>query len=144
MAEPKTKPTTASVTAFISSITDDGRREDCKALVQMMTRATNAKPKMWGSAIIGFGDRDYFGASGKPTRWFETGFSPRKQALSLYLMGPRDQDLLVKLGMAGQSAGCLYIKRLSDVDRSTLQKLITQTVKNLRKDAPRARPARAK
>ena len=107
---------------FIDAIEDDQRRADCKALLAMMTKATDAKPVMWGPAIVGFGDRDYFGASGKATKWFEVGFSPRKAALSLYLMGGKDQTLLAKLGPSSTSgttmgAGCLYIKRLDDVDR---------------------------
>jgi len=136
MAEPKTQATTASVTAFINSIEDDSRRRDCKTLVAMMRKATNAKPVMWGTAIIGFGDHEYTGASGKPTKWFKAGFSPRKAALSLYLMGGKDQKLLAKLGPTSTSgttmaAGCLYLKKLDDVDRGTLQKLIDKSVKSL-------------
>ena len=138
MAEPKTRATNASVSAFINAITDESRRKDCKTLVAMMTKATKAKPKMWGPAIIGFGDREYTGASGKPTQWFEAGFSPRKAALSLYLMGGKDETLLARLGPASSSgttmtAGCLYIKRLDDVHKPTLQKLIDSSVKNLRR-----------
>jgi hypothetical protein len=136
MAENKTQATKASVTEFINSIEDDSRRRDCKALVAMMRKATNAKPVMWGTAIIGFGDHEYTGASGKPTKWFKAGFSPRKAALSLYLMGGKDQKLLAKLGPTSTSgttmaAGCLYIKKLDDVDRATLQKLIDKSVKSL-------------
>lgn len=137
MAELKTKATKSSVSQFINAIEDDARRKDCKALVSMMTKATKAKPKMWGSAIIGFGDHEYFGASGKPTPWFKAGFSPRKQALSLYLMGGKDPKLLAKLGSHSMStnmtAGCLYIKRLDDVHRPTLQKLIDDSMKRLAK-----------
>ena len=138
MAELKTQATKASVTKFIAAMTDDDRRRDCKTLVAMMTKATKAQPVMWGSAIIGFGDHEYTGASGKPTKWFKVGFSPRKAALSLYLMGGKDKTLLASLGrfsMSGTSmaAGCLYIKRLSDVDQRTLQKLIDTSVKNVPK-----------
>jgi hypothetical protein len=91
---------------------------------------------MWGSAIIGFGDHEYFGASGKPTKWFKAGVSPRKQALSLYLMGGKDKALLAKLGPSTMAttmaAGCLYIKKLDDVHRPTLQKLIVDSVKRLK------------
>src|ERR1043165_2012744 len=114
MAEPKTQATNASVSQFINAIADDARRKDCKTLVAMMTKATKSKPKMWGTAIVGFGDHEYFGASGKPTKWFKAGFSPRKQALSLYLMGGKDAKLLAKLGShssaTDMTAGCLYIK----------------------------------
>ena len=122
---------------FIEAIGDEQRRADCKTLLSMMTKATKAKPAMWGPAIIGFGDRDYYGASGKATKWFEVGFSPRKAALSLYLMGGKDVKLLAKLtaaskGKTSMGAGCLYIKRLEDVHQPTLQKLIETSVKRLR------------
>jgi uncharacterized protein DUF1801 len=145
MAEPKTRATTASVTKFLNQIEDPSRRRDCKTLVEMMQTATKAKPVMWGPAIIGFGDRDYFGASGKPTKWFEVGFSPRKAALSLYLMGGKDKALIAKLGKSStsgtsMSAGCLYIKSLRDVDETVLRKLITTSVKGLRK-SPKGKQA---
>jgi hypothetical protein len=103
----------------------------------MMTKATKGKPVMWGPAIIGFGDHEYTGASGKPTKWFEIGFSPRKAALSLYLMGGKDAKLLAKLdkakaGGTKMAAGCLYIKRLDDVHEPTLQKLIETSVTRVR------------
>jgi hypothetical protein len=138
MAELKTQATKASVTKFIDGIPDDERRKDCKALVAMMKKSTKASPVMWGPAIIGFGDHEYTGASGKPTKWFKVGFSPRKAALSLYLMGGKDKELLGRLGKVTVSgtnmdAGCLYIKRMSDVDQRVLQKLIDTSVKNIPK-----------
>ena len=138
MAELKTKATKDSVSKFINGIADDERRNDCKALVSMMTKATKAKPVMWGTAIIGFGDHEYYGASGKATKWFKVGFSPRKAALSLYLMGGKDKTLLGKLGPSSTSgtnmdAGCLYIKRLDDVNAAVLQKLIDTSVRNIPK-----------
>jgi hypothetical protein len=137
VAELKTKATKASVPQFIDAIEDERKRADCKTLLSMMTKATKAKPVMWGPAIVGFGDHDYFGASGKATKWFEVGFSPRKAALSLYLMGGKDEELLAKLGPNSTSgttmeAGCLYIKRLDDVHKPTLQKLIDLSVKRIR------------
>ncbi|HYE86577.1 MAG TPA: DUF1801 domain-containing protein [Vicinamibacterales bacterium] len=132
MAELKTKATKASVTQFINGIKDEGRRQDCKALVAMMTKATNAQPVMWGNAIVGFGDHEYTGANGKAVKWFKVGFSPRKAALSLYLLGGKNEKLLAKLGPSAMGAGCLYIKRLEDVDAPTLQKLIGDSVKRLR------------
>jgi hypothetical protein len=137
MAENKTQKTAASVAAFLESV-DESRRKDCRTLAAMMKKATGAKPAMWGPAIIGFGDHEYVGASGKPTKWFKVGFSPRKAALSLYLMGGKDAKLLAKLGSASgggtkMAAGCLYIKRLEDVDQRALQKLIDGSVKNLAK-----------
>jgi hypothetical protein len=132
MPELKTQATRASVSQFINAIADDRRRRDCKTLAAMMEKATKKKPVMWGPAIVGFGDHDYVGASGKPTRWFEVGFSPRKAALSLYLMGGKDEKLLAKLGPNSMGVGCLYIKRLDDVHPPTLQKLIDTSVKRLR------------
>ena len=142
MGELKTKATNSSVRQFLDGIEEDERRKDCEAIVAMMTKATKAKPVMWGSAIIGFGDHEYTGASGKPTKWFKVGFSPRKQALSLYLMGGKDAKLLAKLGSASgggtkMAAGCLYIKRLEDVDQPTLQKLIDTSVKQIGKNKKR-------
>ncbi len=138
MAENKTQATKASVTQFINAIPEDDRRQDCKTLVAMMTKATKSKPVMWGTAIIGFGDHEYTGASGKATKWFKVGFSPRKAALYLYLMGGKDAALLAKLdkartGGTKMAAGCLYIKRLDDVHEPTLQKLINNTVSALKK-----------
>lgn len=132
MAELKTKATRSSVTQFINAIDDDERRKDCKTLVEMMTKATKSKPVMWGPAIVGFGDHEYTGANGKSTKWFQAGFSPRKQALTLYLMGGKDQQLLAKLGHQTSGVGCLYIKRLEDVHRPTLQKLIADSVRRLK------------
>jgi hypothetical protein len=135
MAELKTKASKASVSQFINAIEDVDRRKDCKELVAMMEQATKSKPIMWGPAFIGFGDHEYQGSNGKSQKWFKAGFSPRKSALSLYLMGGKDEKLLAKLGPSSMGASCLYIKRLDDVDRATLQKLITGSVKNLRNAA---------
>lgn len=144
MAENKTQKTKASVSQFINAIDDDARRKDCKTLVAMMTKATKSKPAMWGSAIIGFGDHEYVGARGRSVPWFKVGFSPRKAALSLYLMGGKDATLLSKLGKSSTSgtkmaAGCLYIKRLDDVNESVLQKLIETSVKNVPKPVQKKR-----
>ena len=134
MAELKTRATKASVPQFINAIEDESRRKDCKTLVSMMSKATGSKAKMWGSAIVGFGDYHYKYSTGREADWIEAGFSPRKAALTLYLMGGRKKDLLEKLGLHSTSgAGCLYIKRLNDIHKPTLQKLIDFSVKNLRK-----------
>jgi len=131
VAELKTKATRESVTQFLNALQEDERRADCKALVEMMTRATKSTPVMWGPAIVGFGDHESVGANGKSTKWFQVGFSPRKQSLTLYLMGGKDKALLEKLGQSTSSSGCLYIKRLDDVHRPTLQKLIADSVRRL-------------
>lgn len=134
MAELKTKATRASVSAFLETIPDANRRRDCKALVRMMKKATKARPKMWGASIVGFGDVHYRYASGREIDWFRAGFSPRKDALTLYLTsgaGWRNQaDLMAKLGKHKTGKGCLYIKQLSDIDVKVLERLIGRSVKS--------------
>lgn len=134
-SELKTKQTEASVEDFLNGIEDEKRREDCKKISAMMEKATGAKPKMWGAAIVGFGTYRYKYASGREGDWMETGFSPRKANLSLYLTSgePMDAGLLEKLGKHKTGMGCLYIKRLSDVDEKVLEKLIKKSVENIRK-----------
>lgn len=121
------------MSAFINSIDDDRKRQDCKTLVAMMSKATGARPVLWGPAIIGFDEYDYPGPNGTTRKWFKAGFSPRKSALTLYLLGGKDAKLLARLGRASRSAGCLYIKRLEDVDAAVLQKLIAASIKRLGK-----------
>ena len=134
MAELKTKATRASVSAFLETIPDANRRRDCKALVRMMKKATKARPKMWGASIVGFGDVHYKYDSGRELDWFRAGFSPRKDALTLYLTsgaGWRNQaDLMAKLGKHKTGKGCLYIKQLSDIDVKVLERLIGRSVKS--------------
>jgi len=127
VAEVKTKATRASVAQFIDAIPEDQRRKDCKALVAMMQKATKAKPKMWGPSIVGFGDFEYVNSTKKPQPWFLCGFSPRKQALTLYLMGgyPKDSKTL---GKFTTGASCLYIKSLDDVHTPTLRAMIAESV----------------
>lgn len=138
MAELKTKPTTQSVTDFINAIPDEGRRRDCFTILELMQKATRAAPKMWGSSIIGLGDAHYKYASGREGDWFLTGFSPRKQNLTLYLLGgfAEHDSLMEKLGKYKTGKGCLYINRLDEVHLPTLKKLITQSVKQAKKIYP--------
>jgi hypothetical protein len=126
MAELKTKKNAASVTAFLAKIGDAARRKDAQQLVRMMRKATGKAPRMWGDAIVGFGDYHYRYESGHEGECFVTGFSPRKTALSLYLMGGFEslEPLLKKLGRFKTGKSCLYIKALSDVDLATLEQLI--------------------
>jgi hypothetical protein len=134
MSELKTKATSASVSAFIDRIDDPARRRDCKTLLKMMKKATKAQPKMWGSSIIGFGDHHYKYDSGREGDWFRAGFSPRKDALTLYLISglgwPDQRDLMSKLGKHKTGKGCLYIKQLSDVDVKVLERLIERSLKS--------------
>ncbi|MEY4095152.1 MAG: hypothetical protein RLZZ53_2351 [Acidobacteriota bacterium] len=133
MAELKTQATKASVSKFLNAVEDEGRRKDCKAVAAMMTKVTKAKAVMWGPAIVGFGDHSYTGSTGKSVDWFVIGFSPRKAAVTLYLMGGYDKALLAKLGAHKKGGSCLYIKSLDDVSTPTLEKLIALSVKNIKK-----------
>ena len=134
MAEQKTKPTKASVTQFLNKIPDAGRREDCFAIAKMMEEITGNKPVMWGPAIVGFGTYRYKYASGREGDWPMTGFSPRKQDLTLYIMIGFDKhaELMSQLGKHRTSKSCLYIKRLSDIHVPTLKKLIKAGLKDLK------------
>jgi len=129
MAELKTRVTKASVEKFLQGIRDEKKREDCYQILKIMKKATKAEPKMWGTSIIGFGDHHYVYESGREGDWFLTGFSPRVQNLTLYMMGGFDQELLKKLGKYKTGKGCLYINKLEDVDTKILNKLITTSVK---------------
>ena len=130
MAENKTKPTELSVTAFVNAITDETKRADAKALVQLMQGATGEKPRMWGPSIIGFGSYHYTYESGREGDMPLAGFSPRKAATVLYgVTGFRDAEgLLAKLGKHTTGKGCLYIKKLADVDRKVLEALVVKAV----------------
>lgn len=131
MAELKTKATKASVSQFINAIEDEQRRKDCKAIAAIVQKATKAKPKMWGPSIVGFGDFEYVNSTKKPQPWFLCGFSPRKQALTLYLMGgyPKDSKTLGKFKTGGS---CLYIKSLDDVHTPTLRSFIAESIKRVK------------
>jgi hypothetical protein len=130
MAELKTQPNDKSVEAYLNAIPDEVRRKDCFTLLEMMQQATGAPPVMWGDAIVGFGNYHYSYASGREGDWFQVGFSPRKQNLTLYLISGFDQyqSLLARLGKHSTSKSCLYIKRLSDVDLPALQELVRRSV----------------
>ena len=134
MSEPKTKVNNASVKDFLNSIENEQIRKDCFEISKIMEGATNAKPKMWGASIVGFGSYHYIGKSGREGDWMLTGFSPRKQNLTLYLMGGFDseKDLLKKLGKYKTSVGCLYLKKLEDVDKKVLKELVTASVKKMK------------
>jgi uncharacterized protein DUF1801 len=131
MAELKTKATKVNVGTFIDAIADEDTRRDCRTLVKMMQKATKAQPKMWGSSIVGFGDYHYKYDSGRESDWFRTGFSPRRNALTLYGLGVQSQPaLLSKLGKFKTGKGCLYIKQLSDIDLGVLETLIEKSAKS--------------
>lgn len=128
MADLKTKVTNASVDKFLQGIKDEKKRGDCYQILKIMKAATQAEPKMWGTGIIGFGDSHYKYESGRENDWFLTGFSPRVQNMTLYMMGGFDNEVLKKLGKYKTGKGCLYINKLEDVDIKVLNELITRSV----------------
>lgn len=126
--EPKTRETNASVKDFLNSIENKERREDGFRLLEMFTRLTGKKAKMWGPAIIGFGSVMLKYPDGRELDWPPASFSPRKQNLTLYVHTgtEKQKKLLEKLGKHSTSVSCLYIKRLSDVDVKVLEKVIAE------------------
>jgi hypothetical protein len=134
--ELKTKVNAASVEGFLNSVTDEQKRKECFEILGLMKQVTKEAPKMWGSSIVGFGSYRYKAASGREGDWLLTGFSPRKQNLTLYIMGGFDlyQDLLKELGKYKTSEGsCLYIKKLDDVDKNVLKELVAESVNTTKK-----------
>ena len=130
----KTVPTAADVDAFINAVEDPRKREDSRAIAAMMAEVTGAPARMWGASIVGFGSYHYRYASGREGDFMETGFSPRKRALTLYIMaGFSDYgELLAKLGKHTTGRSCLYIKRLADVDQDVLREMVAQSVRYIR------------
>ena len=137
MAELKTKKNEASVEKFLNAIKDGQTRKDCFEIAKMMQQSTKAAPKMWGASIVGFGEYHYKYASGREGDWMLTGFSPRKQNLTLYIMAGFDRydELLKKLGKFSTGKSCLYIKKLADVDRKVLKELVSESVKVMKRPA---------
>lgn len=137
VAELKTKKTTASPSAFIAKVKDPQKRADAKVLLSLMQKATGEKPKMWGSSIIGYGQYHYKSpSSSREGDWMLAGFSPRAANLTVYIM-PRVQaytPLLKKLGKYKVSGGsCIYINKLDDIDLQVLKKIVSQSVKDMKK-----------
>lgn len=136
--ELKTKPTDESVEAFIDSVENDRRRSDAKVLLKLFTEVTGEKAVLWGNSIIGFGTYSYKTKSGCAGDWMVTGFSPRKQSMSIYLMCGVDslQKSLDALGKHKAGKGCIYVNNLDDIDLSVLKELIVETVAEIRKNYP--------
>lgn len=126
MAEMKTRATDADVATYLASIPDASRRADCEALAALCTEVTGEPAVLWGTSIVGFGTYWYAGSKGKGYDWFPVGFANRKAELTLYLTGghAQHQDLMERLGKHKLGGGCVYIKRLSDVDTDVLRELI--------------------
>ncbi len=135
MAELKTKPTNASVSAYVEGIADPARKRDVKKVAAMMRRATGKRARMWGPSIVGYGVYEYTYPTGNSGEWMLTGYASRKQALTVYIMSGFDsfKALMKKLGKYKTGKSCLYIKRLEDVDESVLEQLITRSVETMRK-----------
>ena len=134
MSDNKTRPTRASVTAFMNGIADKQMRADAKKVAAMMRRATGKRARMWGPSIVGYGSYHYRYESGREGDFMITGFSPRKQALTVYIMPgfSRFSKLMSKLGKYRTGKSCLYIKRLADVDEAVLDRLIRESVAHMR------------
>jgi hypothetical protein len=130
MADQKTKPTTNSIDEFLERIDNEQMRDDCRELIRIMKRVTKKDPTLWGGSIIGFGQYHYKYESGHEGDSCLAGFSPRKDKISIYLMpGFTEQTRnLEKLGKHKAAKGCLYIRRLADVDPVILEKMIKESV----------------
>ena len=132
-AEIKTKQNEASVEDFLNKLSNDEQRKDSLKLIELMEKASNEKPKMWGASMIGFGLKRYKSpTSGREVDWFLIGFSPRKANLSLHLVFDIKQQasLLEKLGKHKTGMGCLYINKLSDIDLKVLEKMIEDALQS--------------
>ena len=138
MADIKTKPTKVSPASFINSIEDEQRRKDCREIARLMEEITGEPPKMWGPSIVGFGKYHYKYQSGHEGDMLRTGFSPRKQNLTLYIgPGLEDKPSMAKLGRYKTGKSCLYIKTLDDIDRKILRTLIEKSVREMKKRYPK-------
>lgn len=138
MAENKTKQTKANVEKFIDSVKDKSISKDCLTLVKLMKAVTKEEPKMWGNSIVGFGNYHYKYASGREGDFFLTGFSPRKQNLTIYIMSgfKNYEALMKKLGKHKTSVSCLYVKSLDDINIEILKKLVNESVRYMKKLYP--------
>ena len=133
MAELKTKPNKISVEKLLNSVKDENKRADSFKILELMKKITKEEPVMWGSSIIGFGKYHYKYESGREGDWFLTGFSPRKQNLTLYIMSGFSNygQLLGQLGKYKTGKSCLYINKLKDVDINVLRKLVKESVNHM-------------
>ncbi len=134
--EIKTKENEASVADFLNSVDDEQKKSDALEVLELMKKATKSEPKMWGASLVGFGSRVYESpATGRQVDWFYVGFSPRKANITLYVLNgfEKQGELLGKLGKHTIGKGCLYIKKLADVDKKVLKQLVDESVKNAKK-----------
>lgn len=138
MTEPKTRSRHGTVTDFLKTIDNSEKRADCRKVAAMMRAATGARPRMWGTSIVGYDRYEYHYASGRSGEWFLCGYSPRKRDLTIYIMPGFEpfKPLMAKLGKYKTGKSCLYLRRLADVDEKVLQALIAESVKEMRKRYP--------
>ena len=143
MPEPKTRPTTASVAAFLGTVRQAERQRDARTVAAMMRAATGARATMWGPTIIGFGRQPITGSTGRATDWPIAAFAPRSTGLVLYFSVDflADHPLLSRLGKYRVGKCCLYIRRLTDVDLPTLRLLVSSSVQTVRARSRRPEPA---
>lgn len=137
MAENKTKPTDESVEAYLQSVEHEQKRADSFKILKLMQTVTGKEPQMWGSSIIGFGKLRYKYESGREGDWFLTGFAPRTQNLTLYIMSGFEgyDELMSKLGKYKTGKACLYINKLADVDEDVLRELVQKSADHVAKNS---------
>ena len=138
MAELKTKINDGDVLAFLESVEDPKRKEDGFKALDLMKKISGCEPKMWGGSIVGFDSYHYVYSSGREGDWPAVGFSPRKQALSLYIMSgfSKYQDLMDKLGKFKTGKSCLYVKKWEDIDENVLSELISNSIAYIKEKYP--------
>jgi hypothetical protein len=129
----KTRKTGGDVQTFLKSVSDRKRKDDTLQVLALMKKLTGCEPAMWGPSIVGFGDFRYRYANGTENDWFLTGFSPRKQSLTLYIMTgfAKYEEILENLGKYKTGKSCLYIKKVEDVDLAVLEQLISASIAHL-------------
>ncbi len=135
MAELKTKLNDANVVSFLQSVNDEKRKLECMTVLALMKKITKVEPSMWGDSIVGFGNYHYKSDSGREGDWFITGFSPRKQNLTIYIIAGFNQypELMKNLGKFKTGSSCLYINKLADIDMKVLEELIGQSYQYMKK-----------
>ena len=138
MAENKTQRNDGDVMAYLESVQNNRRREDSLVVLKIMEEVTGEPAEMWGASIVGFGSYHYKYESGREGDFMISGFAPRKQALTLYIMGgfERHEELLAKLGKHRTGSSCLYINKLADVDLDVLREIISESVAHMRREHP--------
>ena len=134
MVELKTRANKKSVSKFLQAITDKQKKADCFELVKIMEKITGEKAQMWGTSIVGFGKYHYKYETGREADWTLVGFSPRKQNLTIYIMAGFQgyPELMQDLGKYKTGASCLYVKRLANIDKKKLEKLIKESVEYMK------------